>query len=235
MGIRYMNPHQRKLKGIIFDFNGVLVFDSNLHEKAWAWCMNNICSKEFSDDEILESIHGQTNAQIIRKFVDPNISEQEVSDISNQKEVYYRSLCEKSANFSLSPGAEQLLDLIVTKQIPCTIATSAGEDNINFYFDKLDLGKWFTKERIVFNDGSLPSKPHPKIFSVAIEKIGLEADQCVIVEDSLSGLHSAFQAGAGFLCAIGKTNIFSELPISKNIDLHITSLTQFPFKSLFTN
>jgi beta-phosphoglucomutase-like phosphatase (HAD superfamily) len=46
-------------------------------------------------------------------------------------------------------------------------------------------------------------KPHPKIYDVAAQKLGLEPSECLVVEDSTIGLQAA--TGAGMRCIITYT------------------------------
>ena len=47
-------------------------------------------------------------------------------------------------------------------------------------------------------------KPHPEIYNVAKERLGLSADRCVVIEDSLVGLRAA--KAAGMRCIITYTH-----------------------------
>ena len=54
-----------KIRGIIFDFNGTLLFDSDKHEKAWRVFAKNFCDKEISDEEFEKNIHGIVNKKVL--------------------------------------------------------------------------------------------------------------------------------------------------------------------------
>ncbi len=68
---------------------------------------------------------------------------------------------------------------------------------MEFYIEKFGLERWFPRHRIIFDDGTMPGKPHPALFSAAIARLGLPPHQCVVVEDGLLGIQSARAAGAG--------------------------------------
>ena len=46
-----------KIKGILFDFNGTMLFDSELQEKAWEDFLRSKLNKDISNEEIAEHIH----------------------------------------------------------------------------------------------------------------------------------------------------------------------------------
>ena len=63
------NPNSKKYKGIIFDFNGTLLWDTKLHNHAWDIFLDkhNIV---LSDDEKNKVIHGKTNEVILKIIFD---------------------------------------------------------------------------------------------------------------------------------------------------------------------
>jgi beta-phosphoglucomutase-like phosphatase (HAD superfamily) len=50
---------------------------------------------------------------------------------------------------------------------------------------------------VIFNDGSIKSKPNPQIFQKAINILGLMGSETLIFEDSISGIIAAENAKAG--------------------------------------
>ena len=55
-------------KGIIFDFNGTLFWDSHLHKPTWREYSKIIRGTEFTDEEMVKYMFGRTNEQIIKYF-----------------------------------------------------------------------------------------------------------------------------------------------------------------------
>ena len=54
-----------KYKGIIFDFNGTLFFDSKKHLEAWREFSRRLRGTAFTDDEMRKYMFGRTNEDII--------------------------------------------------------------------------------------------------------------------------------------------------------------------------
>ena len=73
---------------------------------------------------------------------------------------------------------------------------------MDFYFDYLHLGDWFDEEKMVCHTGSFPGKPTPDIFLIAAEKIAVAPKDCLVIEDSYSGLQAARNAKIGTIVAI---------------------------------
>lgn len=191
------------MKGIIFDFNGTLFFDSHMHYEAWRIFSKKLRGYSFTDDEMRLNMFGRTNADIIEYATGKKPDEKTVEKLAKEKEGMYRQMClDDREHFVLSPGAEDFLDYLTKNNIPRTIATMSEIDNVRFYIKEFNLEKWFDIEKIVYSDGTIPGKPAPDIYEIAAKNIGLSPEDCIVVEDALSGINAAKQAGAGKIIAI---------------------------------
>lgn len=191
------------MKGIIFDFNGTMFLDSDLHEAAWLKLIQKYANKEVTEEEIMKNFHGKTNDVILRKFVSSELTNEEVQKLSDEKESYYReALIATPDRKHFTKGLEEVLDYLKVEKIPTTIATASPKVNLDFYYDYLDLGRWFDYEKIVYFNGEFPGKPAPDMFLIAAEKINMKPENCLVIEDSYSGLQAAHNAKIGTIIAI---------------------------------
>ena len=183
------------IKGVIFDFNGTLYWDTVLHNKAWDQFFEK--NRIFlSDEEKNRRIHGKTNIDILKNLFARELTTAEIARMSIEKEDIYQSLCLKH-NLGLAPGCVTFFKFLMKNKIPYTIATAADLYNIDFYFETLQLGTYFDKSKVVYSDGTIPSKPDPEIFIKALGILGLEANDVMIFEDSNAGIEAAENASAG--------------------------------------
>lgn len=191
------------MKGIIFDFNGTLYWDSQLHYDAWREYSKLLRGYEFSDEEMRDKMFGHTNEDIIEYAIGKKPNKEMVEKYGKEKEALYRKRCLLDPeNFKLAPGAIEFLDYLKENNIPRTIATMSEWDNVEFYIKEFRLEKWFDLDKIVYSDGTIPGKPAPDIFQIAAKKIGLHPAECVVIEDAIAGIRSAQGAGIGKIIAI---------------------------------
>lgn len=191
-------------KGIIFDFNGVLLWDGRLHEQAWAEFARQVRDEPFTVAEMAVQMHGRSNHAILEYLTGQKLDFAAAHELAQQKEAVYRQMClNLGAAFQLSPGAADLLDWLVAHDIPRTIATASEALNVAFFGQHLHLGRWFDVGKIVFDDGTMPNKPAPDIYLRAAATLGLTPTDCVVVEDSHSGIQAARAAGIGHIIALG--------------------------------
>ena len=182
------------IKGAIFDFNGTLFWDTAFHDLAFDIFLekHNI---QLTGKEKRIKIHGQTNPDIMRSIFGVQLTEKEINDYSQDKELIYRQLCINDLKFA--PGAEDLFDFLKANNIPFTIASSSGIENISFYFANMQLDRWFSLDKVVYNNGTFRGKPYPDGFLAAAKKLHVRPEECVIFEDSVAGIEAAENAGAG--------------------------------------
>lgn len=194
------------MKGILFDFNGTLFNDTHLHKAAWHDFFLKNFGWDFSEEEILRRCLGPSNEDIFNDFFEGKLTRDEKAALGAKKEEEYRAAAKADpANMHLIDGAPELFDLLVKRGIPFALATASPLENIIFYLEDLGLKKWFTIDRIVYEEGKLASKPDPAFYIEAARRIGLTPEDCLIVEDSPTGIRAAINAHAGQIIAIDRT------------------------------
>ena len=133
----------------------------------------------------------------------------------------------------LSPGTVPLLDELKRRGIGRSIATSAGKENMLFYFKHLGLERWFCFDQIVYDDDHIRTKPAPDAYLLAAERLGLAPSSCAAVEDSEHGLQAALNAGIGCLIAQGPPETMDQLGAISGVCLTVENLGQIPVEELF--
>ena len=119
-------------KGIIFDFNGTLYWDSAKHKQAWREYSKKLRGTPFTDEEMIKYMFGRTNEQIISYAISKQPTPQMVKELGDEKEAVYRQMClDDAENFHLAEGAEEFLDFLKDNNIPRTIATMSDKNNVD--------------------------------------------------------------------------------------------------------
>lgn len=199
-------------KGLLFDFNGTMFFDSPKHKDAW-----DVFSKKYRgipiSDEEMDHMHGQTNKDIIRILLG-DMSDEESKKLSEDKEALYRSICkEQKDSFHLAPGLPQLLDELKKRKIPMTICSASIKANIDFFVASFHLDTWFDVDNIVYDDGLHDNKI--AMFHDGAQRIQVPIEHCMVIEDSLSGIEFARQCHVARIVAIttpDRTEEYKKLP-----------------------
>ncbi|MGH7141747.1 MAG: HAD family hydrolase [Minisyncoccia bacterium] len=188
-------------RGIIFDLNGVLVEDTPAHRQAWNDLVHNHDVRAFTDDE-WRSVQGRSTKELLPLLFGATMSDTELDELEKEKDLRYRRILQTSIEVSLAAGADTLLDRLVEHGIPRAIATSSNPDDVAFLVAHLGLQRWFAADQIVCNDGEFPDKPAPDVYLEAARRIHVPPSECVVVDDSPSGVAAAKAAGAGKIIGV---------------------------------
>lgn len=211
-----------KYKGIIFDFNGTLFYDTPFHNIAWSYMVKKITGHEI-DNELKQKMHGKNNKDILY-CIDEKMSEQENKEYSLKKEEIYRAIClEHPDDLHLINGATQLFDYLKEHHIPFTIASASIKENIDFFFEVFSLSQWFDKDTIVYDDGHYRNKED--MFLEASHRLNIDIKDAMIIEDSLTGITHALNVQAGSVVAIGPKEKHRELK-KLGVDTCISDYTE---------
>lgn len=194
------------MKPVLFDFNGTLYNDTRFHIAAWKRFLETHLKRPFTEEEVLVACIGPANEEILHRMIDPQLTDAQIEELGEEKETYYRAACRSKEEYlQLIKGAPEMLDTLTRRGVPFALATGSGIGNINFYLNDLGLKRWFNMDRITYDDGIIPNKPDAAFYTDAARRIGYTPKDCVVVEDSATGILAARNAGAGMIISLTGT------------------------------
>jgi HAD superfamily hydrolase (TIGR01509 family) len=208
--------------GIIFDMDGVLVNNSQYHVQAWNLFleMHGISFRE----DMKTKVFGTTNKEHLELFFNRKLTEMELNTFENEKEQLYRDLY--APKIKPVHGLIPFLKILKKNQIPISLATSAPKSNVDFTLDKLAVRDFF--KVIIDSSSIIKGKPDPEIYLKAILSLGMQAKDCIVIEDSINGIFATKSAGAKVI-GITTTHKTEELPL---VDLIIDNFFQLSIHRL---
>lgn len=182
------------MEGVIFDFNGTLLFDDEINMLSWKAYSNKKFNYPLTTEEYYH-LNGTPGETWIKYITKGNVSEEDATKFTFEKEATYREEIMKS-NLELAKGVIDLFKKLKEAKIPFTIATSSCKDNVDTFFKKFKLNEWFDYNKVVYFDGTFNGKPAPDIYLIAAKKIGVDIKKCIVFEDTKSGVKSGYSSGA---------------------------------------
>ena len=193
----------KKCSGVLFDFNGTLFFDSEMHMEALRRVFPRFGKPTPTDAYILGNVFGRPNEIIYRQNFKADATAEECMAFCHAKDaLYYEQCLAHPERMHLAQGAEALLDHLKENEIPYCLATGSAKTEVDFYMEHLNLSRWFSWDNMVYQDGTFPGKPAPDCYRLAAERIGLSTAECLVFEDSVSGIRAAQSAGVGGIIAV---------------------------------
>jgi len=189
-------------KAVIFDFNGTLFWDSEINYKSWYNCIKRWLNKDYSREEY-SILNGRTNYETLETIFNKKLNKNTINKLSKEKDIEYLNMMEtEKESLSLAYGLEILLNNLIENNIKIAIATSAPPSLMLEYEKFFKLSRFFKEDYIISNDGSLPSKPDPAIYNKAIKALNVNPNNCIVFEDTKSGIISAARANVGKIIAV---------------------------------
>jgi len=174
---------------VIWDVDGTLVDTAEMHFDAWVRMANEL-GRPFSRDDF-SATFGRRNPEIIRFLFHQNFTEQEVREIGERKETYYRGEAEKG--IELLPGVSDLLAALADRGVRQGVGSSAPRGNLDLILSLTASAKYF--QTIVGMEDTQRGKPDPQVFLVAAERLGVPPNRCVVFEDAIAGVQAAKSGG----------------------------------------
>lgn len=188
---------------VIFDFNGTMLFDTPLQYQAWNMLAEKTLGRSIGIDRFLRTANGRSSAETVDIFWGNSLTTDEKQALILDKRQAYKRLCLTHPElFHLADGIPEVLDLLKKHNIPFTIATSSNPASVDFYYEKLELDRWFRREDIVCTDGSFRGKPAPDIYCAAAKALHMNPENCIVIEDAVAGAYAARGAGIGYIVII---------------------------------
>jgi HAD superfamily hydrolase (TIGR01509 family) len=193
------------MKGILFDFDGVVVQSELLHKETFLELLAPYGVK-VTDERWYREFAGTGS----RHIFDVLMKEYKITDnaddfVAKRKKIYEQRV--RSGRLKETKGVREFLEKVRARGIKTAIVSGSHRTNVQVALDILDLGEYF--DLIVSGDDLLERKPDPKPFLVAAEKLGLRPQDCLVIEDSFAGAEAARRAGAKLIVV--------DSPIAKSI------------------
>lgn len=195
-----------KVKGCIFDLDGVIVFTDKFHYQAWKRIADEMGI--YFDEKInnrLRGISRMDSLEIILENYHGTLTINEKEALAEKKNVVY---CELLATMTSKDVMEEVRSTLKTlRDWGCKLAIGSSSKNAKYILEKVELLDYFD----AISDGTniTKSKPDPEVFMKAAQFLDENPEDCMVVEDAYAGIDAA-KAGGMYAAAIGDATAYEK-------------------------
>lgn len=178
------------IRAFLFDLDGVLTDTSEYHYLGWKRLADEI-GVPF-DREANEALRGVSRRESLLLLLNGKaVSEEQMQEWMERKNNYYVEMLAQMTPENLLPGALDLLNELRAAGYRTAIVSSSK--NTPLALDRLQIAPLM--DAVVDGNAPARSKPAPDLFLLAAERLGLPAQECLVVEDAAAGIDAGKAAG----------------------------------------
>ena len=197
------------IKAFIFDLDGVIVDTAKYHFKAWQRLAQSLdIHFNEADNEQLKGVSRKESLDKILEWGQQTLPQAQKDELMRKKNDWYLDYVKDMPANEALPGAKEFLNQALNLNLK--IALGSASKNAVLILDKLQITQQF--EAILDGNKTTKSKPHPQVFLLGAQALGLQADECVVFEDSVAGVEAAVagkfkSVGIGSQETLAKANL----------------------------
>jgi beta-phosphoglucomutase len=181
----------KKEIAFIFDLDGVIVDTAKYHFLAWRNLANEL-GFQFTEEhnELLKGVSRVRSLEILLEIGKVQLTETQKQPLLLKKNEEYLGYVNKMTPDEILPGINQLLNYLDKNGVK--YALGSASKNAPLILEKVGLLNRFSA--IVDGNDVSKAKPNPEVFLIAAQKLKMNANNCIVVEDAIAGVDAAIAA-----------------------------------------
>lgn len=214
----------KKIKAIIYDFDGTIVNTETAHLKAWQRTINDFGYKLTDlSSKIRLNMIGKKPIAIAKEIVEYLQLKISPNDLFNKKSEYL--LENIYATVKLNSGIKNVLKYQKNKGYKIAIGSSGEKNYITKILTKFDLINYF--DVIVTGEEINKGKPDPETYIAVINKLHLSPSECIVIEDAKNGIKAGKKAGCFCIALLTPYSVINDLIDADVIISSLSEITKF--------
>ncbi len=174
------------IKAVLFDFDGTIVDTNELILNSWRHLYKTVLGRECRDEEVTVSFGEALWDSVRDRF--PGYNTDELVDIYRK---YNRQIFLEQVK--IYPGMKELLVELKRRGIKTAVVTSRGITTSTMGIEKYGLADYL--DVIITCEDTDAHKPDPLPCQIAMDRLSVKPDECIMIGDSRLDIQCAHNAG----------------------------------------
>ena len=181
---------KNQIRGVALDMDGLL-FDT---ERLYWHVGDTILQRRGHrySTQLQQRMMGRVAVAAVQEMINFHDLDATPEQILEESDVLFEEALR--TDLQMLPGVEELIELLIQKEIPFGLATSSRRKFVTTIFETIE---WKDHLKFVLTGDDVDhGKPHPEIYLRAADALDIPASNMMVLEDSGNGCRSGINAGA---------------------------------------
>lgn len=183
------------IKAIIFDMDGLMIDSERVTFECYQERLKDM--NLTMDEEFYKTLLGKPIKGIYQRFYDVYGND---FPIENVIQDVHQLMAERfeTEGVPVKKGLVELLHYLKDNNYKTIVATSSDRDRVDKILAQAKITEFFDDS--ICGDEVTKGKPNPEVFLKSCQKLGVNVDEAIVLEDSEAGIQASYDANIKVIC-----------------------------------
>lgn len=183
------------IKAIIFDMDGLMIDSERVTFECYQERLKDM--NLTMDEEFYKTLLGKPIKGIYQRFYDVYGND---FPIENVIQDVHQLMAERfeTEGVPVKKGLVELLHYLKDNNYKTIVATSSNRDRVDKILAQAKITEFFDDS--ICGDEVTKGKPNPEVFLKSCQKLGVNVDEAIVLEDSEAGIQASYDANIKAIC-----------------------------------
>ena len=183
------------IKAIIFDMDGLMIDSERVTFECYQERLKDMNLTMY--EEFYKTLLGKPIKGIYQRFYDVYGND---FPIENVIQDVHQLMAERfeTEGVPVKKGLVELLHYLKDNNYKTIVATSSNRDRVDKILAQAKITEFFDDS--ICGDEVTKGKPNPEVFLKSCQKLGVNVDEAIVLEDSEAGIQASYDANIKVIC-----------------------------------
>lgn len=183
------------IKAIIFDMDGLMIDSERVTFECYQERLKDM--NLTMDEEFYKTLLGKPIKGIYQRFYDVYGNDFPIETVIQDVHQLMAERFEKEG-VPVKKGLVELLHYLKENNYKTIVATSSNRDRVDKILAQAKITEFFDDS--ICGDEVSKGKPNPEVFLKSCQKLGVNVDEAIVLEDSEAGIQASYDANIKVIC-----------------------------------